>query len=64
MHLLSPSILSIWTSLSVSILWGSVSAWPAYHQRQAIDTPLPGQNQEPTFEEEYDFIIAGGAIAI
>lgn len=53
--------LSIWTSLSVALLLSSASAWPTYHaKRQSSDTPPGGENSDPTFEEEYDFVIAGG----
>jgi len=51
---------STWTSLSISLLLSSAFAWPTYHKRQSSDTPPGGQVPDPTFEEEYDFVIAGG----
>ncbi|KAF2677623.1 GMC oxidoreductase [Lentithecium fluviatile CBS 122367] len=52
------------TALSLSLLVATTHAWPAYHfeKRQSSDTP-PAQPEEPTFEEEYDFVIAGGGTA-
>ncbi|KAF2120114.1 glucose-methanol-choline oxidoreductase-like protein [Lophiotrema nucula] len=48
----------------LSVALGVVSAWPAYlHKRQSSDTPGPGETEDPTFEEEYDFVIAGGGTA-
>lgn len=53
------------TTVWLAVLSSAVCAWPTYHwaKRQASDTPLaePG---DPTFEEEYDFIIAGGAYEV
>lgn len=46
------------------LLFTSAHAWPSYHfvKRQSSDTP-PAQDSDPTFEEEYDFVIAGGGTA-
>ena len=60
MLFLSLGHLSTWTLLSISLLLSSASSWPTYHKRQSSDTPPGGQIPDPTFEEEYDFVIAGG----
>lgn len=62
---------SVWTCLSLSVLISTCSGWPTYNsynsragKRQAPGSPQPGQpSEEPTFEEEYDFVIAGGGTA-
>ncbi|KAJ4318577.1 hypothetical protein N0V94_004355 [Neodidymelliopsis sp. IMI 364377] len=62
---------SIWTLLYVSTLFSAVSAWPNYNlhnsrhaKRQSPgDNSLSGGAEGPEFNEEYDFIIAGGGTA-
>ncbi|KAL5453709.1 hypothetical protein PMIN06_005349 [Paraphaeosphaeria minitans] len=51
-------------TLALSFLLASTQAWPAYQftKRQSSDSP-PAQSSEPTFAEEYDFVIAGGGTA-
>ncbi|KAJ4345516.1 uncharacterized protein N0V89_011649 [Didymosphaeria variabile] len=51
-------------TLVLALCLTSTQAWPAYHfvKRQSSENP-PGQSQDPTFEEEYDFVIAGGGTA-
>lgn len=54
--------------LSLSTLLGNSLAWPSYNlhnhniaKRQSTENPPPGGNEAaPVFNEEYDFIIAGG----
>jgi hypothetical protein len=55
--------------LSCSSLIGIASAWPTYNlhnsqlakrQGPAELPPQGGQDEEPVFNEEYDFIVAGG----
>ncbi|KAF1969011.1 glucose-methanol-choline oxidoreductase-like protein [Bimuria novae-zelandiae CBS 107.79] len=52
------------TACALTLLLTTSRAWPAYHftKRQSSDTP-PAQSEDPSFEEEYDFIIAGGGTA-
>jgi choline dehydrogenase len=63
---------SVWALLSLSSLLSTTSAWPSYnlhHSRHAKrqssgdNPPSGGVEDEPNFNEEYDFIIAGGGTA-
>ncbi|KAH7393093.1 glucose-methanol-choline oxidoreductase-like protein [Pyrenochaeta sp. MPI-SDFR-AT-0127] len=63
---------SLYALLSVSSLLSFTSAWPTYNlhhsqfpKRQSSGDTPPSQEaeKEPTFNEEYDFIIAGGGTA-
>ncbi|KAF1994984.1 GMC oxidoreductase [Amniculicola lignicola CBS 123094] len=53
---------SIGTLVSVALLLSTSTATPAW-KRQNSGTPPPAQAQDPSFEEEYDFVIAGGGTA-
>lgn len=61
---------SLCTLLSVSSLFNQISAWPTYNlhnsqfaKRQSSESSPPGGvEEEPTFNEEYDFVIAGGKL--
>ncbi|KAF1954257.1 glucose-methanol-choline oxidoreductase-like protein [Byssothecium circinans] len=61
MHLTLHSL----TALSLSLLLTTANAWPRYHwsKRQSSGDSPRAQPQDPTFEEEYDFVIAGGGTA-
>ncbi|PSN75402.1 glucose-methanol-choline oxidoreductase-like protein [Corynespora cassiicola Philippines] len=56
-------LLSLGRLTTLSLI-ATASAWPTYHwrKRQSSDNP-PAENESPTFEEEYDFVIAGGGTA-
>ncbi|KAF3000872.1 hypothetical protein E8E13_007634 [Curvularia kusanoi] len=63
---------SVWSTLIIYTLIASVSAWPSYNlhnsryaKRQSSGDSLPsgGAEEEPNFDEEFDFIIAGGGTA-
>ena len=48
------------TAYALALLLTTSQAWPAYNfaKRQSLDNP-PAQSEDPIFEEEFDFIIAG-----
>ena len=50
------------TVFALTLLLTTSQAWPTYHfsKRQSPGDSPPAQSEDPTFEEEYDFIIAGG----
>ncbi|KAF2021356.1 GMC oxidoreductase [Aaosphaeria arxii CBS 175.79] len=63
--------LLLWTCFSTTFLINATSAWPTnnrynarFSKRQSTEDP-PGQPaaEEPNFNEEYDFVIAGGGTA-
>lgn len=71
MKYLSAGQVSLYAVLSVSSLFTIASAWPTnnlrhskFASRQSSDNPPSGgAEEEPKFNEEYDFIIAGGGTA-
>jgi choline dehydrogenase-like flavoprotein len=72
MRYLTASQASLCGLLSLSSLFNLTSAWPTYnlHNSQISKRQAPGDNppsggaeEEPVFNEEYDFIIAGGGTA-
>jgi choline dehydrogenase len=65
---LSAGKTSVWGLLSFSLLFSTTSAWPNYNlhnSRHAKQSPGDDgvAKDEPKFNEEYDFIIAGGGTA-
>ncbi|CBX90569.1 similar to glucose-methanol-choline oxidoreductase:GMC oxidoreductase [Plenodomus lingam JN3] len=71
MKYLSAGQASLYAILSVSSLFSIASAWPTnnlrhskFASRQSSDNPPSGgAEEEPKFNEEYDFVIAGGGTA-
>ncbi|KAJ4398657.1 hypothetical protein N0V91_010012 [Didymella pomorum] len=62
----------LWALFTSTALFSTVSAWPNYNlhnsrhaKRQSFgdDAPSGGSEDDPSFNEEYDFIIAGGGTA-
>lgn len=53
------------TIIWLAVLSSTACAWPRYqwNKRQSADTPT-AESEDLTFEEEYDFIIAGGKYAL
>jgi hypothetical protein len=59
---------SLLALLSLSFLINTTLAWPTYNlhnshlaKRQSSDNPPSGgEESDPVFNEEYDFIVAGG----
>ncbi|KAF2855286.1 GMC oxidoreductase [Plenodomus tracheiphilus IPT5] len=71
MRYLSASQASLYAILSLSSLFSITSAWPTnnfrhsrFATRQSSENPPSGGvEEEPSFNEEYDFVIAGGGTA-
>lgn len=71
MHQLSAGQASIWALLSLSSVFSLTAAWPTnnFHnfknakRQSSEDGPAAGEAEdEPVFNEEYDFIVAGGTL--
>jgi choline dehydrogenase len=66
---LSAGKASVFALFSLSSLLSTTSAWPSYNlhhskrQSSGVNPPSGGVEDEPNFNEEYDFIIAGGGTA-
>lgn len=59
---------SVWGLLSLSLLFNTTSAWPSYNLHNSRQAKRSSDDDgaakdEPRFNEEYDFIIAGGGTA-